>query len=183
MDVSAWLNRPVSAGRLFPTARRQGRFKRLLGRLLGTANAGVAGPQLSAVREEFYALKARLLEEYGEPCGTDWQVIERSCYGCDACCGGYYGRDAACDGKGVFSRRYIPLARTKLGRVIFHTPGAAQWQKPAGPIKFTGRVPHREVSDEDARAAFLILCLMFDRELFRAKADKLFALKPWGYDR
>jgi hypothetical protein len=183
MDVSGWLRSQATRQPLLFPGKRHGPTKRLIGRLLAVANAGAAGTALAGVSDEFYRLKARLLESYGERDGTDWQVIERACWGCEFCRDGndYYGyRDGKCDGKGVFSRRYHPLARTRLGGVVFHTPGLSQTEPPAAPIVFRGRVLHRKVKAEDARAAFLTLCLLFDRELFRDKADALFAIKPWG---
>ncbi len=169
---------------LFHIHRPQRVLKRTLGRLLNTANAGL-NFSLGHYREEFYGLKRRLLERYGDADGTDWQEITRPCWGCGDCRDdsdyGYFPgrRDGfLCGGSKVFSRKFIPLARTILGGFVFHTPGISQQVHPGVPIKIMGTIRHREVSDEDARAAFLQLCLMFDRELFRRVAARLFAVEP-----
>jgi hypothetical protein len=168
---------------LFPIRTRHGALKQALGRVLATANAG-ASQWLYPWREEFYALKRTLLERYGERVGTDWQEITKACWGCEDCRNygdDYYDRGRrdgfVCGGSKVYSRRYIPLSRWKLGRAVFHTPGLAQEEKPAEAIKFRGVIKHREVSSEDARVAFAQLALWFDRELFRNVAHQLFALE------
>ena len=168
---------------LFHIHRRHGTLKRTLGRLLNTANAGIQFA-LGHYREEFYILKAKLLERYGDADGTDWQEITRPCWGCEDCRDysddGYYcgRRDGfLCGGSKVFFRKYIPLARTILGGFVFHTPGITQQVHPGVPITIKGTIRHRDVNDEDARAAFLQLCLMFDRELFRRVAARLFAVE------
>jgi hypothetical protein len=163
----------VTRPTLFPIFRRQGALKHALGRVLALANAGAAGWQLGFLREEFYGLKRKLLEAYGERAGTDWQEITRPCWGCGDCrdydedlyyCG---RRDGfACGGSKVYSRKWIPLARWKLGATTFHTPGPAVFEDPGQKVTFRGRVPHREVKEEDAHAAFLQLALWFDRPLF-----------------
>lgn len=168
---------------LFEIHRPQRVLKRSLARVLAIANAGASNWLFGDLREDFYALKRRILERYGERDGTDWQEITRPCWGCEDCrdyeddwyyCG---RRDGfCCGGSKVYSRTYIPLARWKLGAMVFHLPGLRQSEKPGMPIVFRERIKHREVNDEDARAAFLQLCLWFDREMFRRTAARLFAV-------
>lgn len=178
MDLS--LEYDLTQASLFP-AKPQGPCHRMLGRLLAIVNAGAAGLALASVRQEAYQLKSTILERYGEKDGVDWQLIEKACWGCEACDpDGYWSRrDAACDGKGVYSKRWIPLERYRLGAHVFHKPGLAVYHDPGKPIKFTNRIKHAEPNEEKARAAFLQLCLMFDRDLFRQLAAVLFSIaKP-----
>lgn len=176
MDVSGWLHAANQSRQpeLFAARKPQGATKRLVGRLLATANAHAA--HFGSVRDEFYGLKRLILEQYGQPDGVDWQRIVKRCYGCEAC--GDSWHDAKCDGTGVWERKWIPLTRTRLGGQVFHTPGNAQWTDPGVPVTFTGLVRHRAVREDDANAAFCTLALWFDRELFRKIAGRLFAPKP-----
>lgn len=178
MNVNGWLKtRGTTTPSLFP-AKRHGQTKRAVGQLLAVANAGASGVPLAAVREDFYRMKRAILEKYGEPVGTDWQVIERECWGCGACDedGFHYGRGEKCNGDGVYSRTWIPLARWRLGRSVFHLPGERQFTKPDRPVTIRGRIAHREVDDFQARRAFATLALWFDPELFRRTAANLFAI-------
>ena len=180
MNVTGWLELQRQPT-LFPAARRNGSLKRLVGKLLAIANAGAghgSGSSLVSIRETFYAFKSKLLERFGQPCGTDWQEITQPCFGCEDC-GFHRSRfdGWSCGGTRIYSRKFVPLARTRLGGHVFHTPGQSQTSRPDGPIAFRGRIVHREVDDEQARAAFLQLCLMFDRDLFRQFAGKLFSVE------
>lgn len=176
MDVSGFLK----SKSLFAKDAPQGVLKWTVGRLLHTVNAAARGYPIHQFQEEFYALKGRILAKYGQVDGTDWQEIVRSCHGCDDC-GGWSRYDGwSCGGTKVYSRKFIPLARHRLGAFVFHTPGIAVQQLPPGEsVKFKGLVPHAKVDGDDAARAFLQLCLLFDVPLFKRAVIPLMNLEGW----
>lgn len=73
-------------------------------------------------REEFYALKQAILERYGIWAGEDIQHIRKECWSCTngTYCDGEVCR--RCDGRGVYSERWILLERWLLAGQMFHRP-------------------------------------------------------------
>lgn len=117
---------------------------------LRLANAGAY-----ACKRDFYRLKDRILEQYGDPDGYDLQIIEDLCFNCngDGCW--------RCD-KGVWDRRTFYLLRYHVGGLVFHKPERflpPQYDRQED-LRETikGRIRHDEVDHRLAqRAAFRLM--------------------------
>jgi hypothetical protein len=131
---------------------------KILSTVLHYANAN---PPFLAERE-FYAIKDRLLEQYGQPDGHDVQRIEYACWNCD---GSTWCNK--CGGTGIYNEKWIMLERFNFGRFQFHrpVPEFKFWPKLKGLPTIEGKVQHANygrLSDECA----LWLFLLFDRVTF-----------------
>lgn len=137
-------------------------LKRLTSWLLYYANSDP--PPMA--RQEFYALKTRLLQRYGMADGTDIQWIVKHCWNCEA-----RGRKDPycwkCGGSGVYEQFWVVLVRWNLGGRVFHVPGPRRHGKP--PVEYAvnihGYVQHAW-HGKVSREAQLWLALLFDRPLF-----------------
>lgn len=98
-------------------------IQRLLATLLHYANADTG----ATYRQEFYALKERLLRRYGRFDGHQIQEIKKLCWGP---WGHEYGERAGCKGEGcphcrgtgVFDIRWVRLERWVWQGYVFHRP-------------------------------------------------------------
>lgn len=126
--------------------------------LLHLANSSPPG----IYRQEFYALKQRLLEKHGEPDGYDTQEIVKECWGHWSATeyGVHIGCSRSpscrCGGTGIFSRRIIGLERWCWGRFNFHRPID---RIPNALITIRGRIQHRKygrVSNEATLWLYLL---------------------------
>lgn len=90
-----------------------------LAKLLALANAS----RPSVFREDFYALKERLLERYARPGEEQVQHIEKECWGSygDDYCRGEGCR--SCGGTGIYSEFYVRLRLYEWHGHRFHIPG------------------------------------------------------------
>jgi hypothetical protein len=144
--------------------------KRIIGLLLHIANS--SPPILG--REEFYAIKTKLLERYGTFVRNDLQYIEKGCFACDGT--GRYpahyerGFCRRCWGSGLYEAFYVILRLYRLGDYEFHTPTKRQYVTAEDPARIPhvrGYIEHkrfrRYLSSECAYWLFLI----YDRRTFR----------------
>lgn len=76
----------------------------------------------SCYRQDFYAIKRRLLERHATPDGEDVQHIVKKCYGRDWDEGCTHDARCKCGGTGIFDERWITLKRWRWGRYVFHSP-------------------------------------------------------------
>jgi hypothetical protein len=142
-------------------------MKRFLGRLLHLANSDV--PLFG--NEQFYAIKERMLREWGTRDGEDWQHIRKECWTCHGT-GifsdfGYPLRCNRCT-RGVYDEKWIRLERWRLGGYVFHRPAETYhcseppWAKIGTDRPFIeGRIEHK-VPGRRGHEAALWLALIFD---------------------
>lgn len=126
----------------------------VVGWLLQRANA--APPRIG--REAFYRLKSRLLTQFGERIGVDYQHIVKPCW--DGPC-------PRCGGTGIWSEISVQLDRWQVGPWVFHHPVRRLLAIPAE-AKTTcieGYIRHASYGRLSEECA-LLLALFFDRALF-----------------
>jgi len=126
----------------------------ILIRLLRLANSS---PPV-ARREEFYALKDRLLRRYATRDGYHVQEIRKECWGCEG--SGSYGDRACskCDGTGVFDHFFVRLEVYRWRGYTFHRPVERRCRPTAAP-DIRGYVQHAQRGPWAAEAT-LWLCLL-----------------------
>lgn len=135
----------------------------ILARLLGLANA--APPYV--FRDEFYAMKSRILERWATPDGYDIQHIAYPCWTCNG--RGEFRRSGACckcGGTGVHHEVWVCLKRWKLGGRVFHIPQERVTEPPSNPVTIEGHITHATPPGNRAFESTLWLALCFDRRLF-----------------
>lgn len=133
-------------------------WRRLIAWLLHLANAR---PPFR--REEFYALKDRLLCRYGTMFGFDVQRITDPCWGYEAdggCCGPHCRK---CWGTGIWRDRWILLERWQCHGYLFHRPRRMTSESEARSATIHGRIEHRDVDAQASAEAALWLFLIYDR--------------------
>lgn len=125
----------------------------ILSTLLHYANA--RPPTLH--RQEFYALKDRLLRRYGVPDGEDVQEIIKECW-----CNGDYGtRCYKCRGTLVYDRKWVRLQRWRFGKYVFHQPiETLRVPREGWNVNIRGLVQHPSygVLSNEAALWLLVLC-------------------------
>jgi len=132
-------------------------FTLLLGYVLHLANA--APPSFG--KDDFYALKDRLLRRFGEQCvGHDWQHITKKCWTC-------YGDGCHRCGDGIYDEFWTQLERWVLGDERFHRPVQRFARDPGRPVTIDGYVRHANVDHRTAAEARLWLYLFFAPALWR----------------
>lgn len=147
-------------------------MRRFLGWLLGWANADP--PTL--YREDFYALKRRLLERYGTMTGTVEQHLVKPCWG-ERSWDDEYGEYAyegcgpdcqRCGGTGRYEESWVTLQEWELGDHRFHVPIGGKRRLPlvANGHWIEGLIRHHR-NPRRCREALLWLCLFCDRKLLR----------------
>ncbi|MCX6217586.1 hypothetical protein [Spirosoma sp.] len=104
-------------------------------------------------RDDFYAIKKKILDYYGTPEGADMQILPgKKCYTCDGTgiYTGYYWQSGEawhdtcnrCWRGWYISPKYVVLHRIRLGRYVFHQPGE-RYDTPADiPVQY--RVPKEQ---------------------------------------
>jgi len=136
--------------------------------LLRVANANARRMGWS---REFYALKDRLLREYGqkqEAC--DIQHIADTCYTCYGSgkidpprVGAYAEKCYHCYGTGIYQHRYVLLERWQLGPLTFHANPVRLSTPQASTI--SGFIEHPGVEYDDSMRAFFCLAALYDPPL------------------
>lgn len=139
----------------------------MIDRLLHICNSE---PYCFGSKDEFYALKSRLLERYGTPDGYDVQHIPgKPCWSCEGT-GGLYEPCGCykCGGSGWFKHPvWISLKRHRFGRFVFHTPENRSYVKPKPDVtNIEGYVKHACYSRRQVQWAALVLSLLFARQVF-----------------
>lgn len=156
----------------------------MIAKLLHIANSSPPGNR--AEREQFYAMKQRILHRFGNPDHNDIQYIPgKKCWSC----GGtgiwrhtYSGDEDycwKCDGSGWFKQPvWVTLQRWRLGRFVFHEPIERRYSQPLGrAVKIEGYVEHKAYAYRQVRRSMIILGLMFDWSVARPEiADWLRSL-------
>lgn len=100
-------------------------------------------------REQFYALKTRLLEKHGTVTGFVVQHIQKDCWDCND---GWWSETQACyscDGTGIYKSLWVRLVQYQWGEHTFLIPKEryeqvekpAQWEEPT----LTGYVHHNAI--------------------------------------
>ena len=136
-------------------------ISRLLAWLLWQAN----GDPHVVARQEFYALKERLLRRHGQHVGDDLQHIRKPCWGyrgegCDDEC-------RKCGGTGIFDEFWVLLQRWRMGRYTFHVPtGQRSWTPPLARPTIEGFIRHSDRDHGMAHEAALWLFLLYDPKTF-----------------
>lgn len=125
----------------------------------------------AGTRQEFYALKHRLLQRHARFDGHQIQEISKPCYGPRKWNHGYgeYEYDGCpgetcprCSGTGVFDIRWIRLERWTWGRYTFHVPSGDTRTIPSPyPPRdlIRGRIEH-QANHQRSREALLWLYLV-----------------------
>lgn len=127
----------------------------ILNTLLHYANSNLS----ILVKQDFYALKERLLDQYAKVDGYDIQEITKKCWGYDDDgCPGITCRK--CGGTGIFDRFWVLLQRYRWGKYIFHSPASNRTRiKPCHPVTIHGYVTHKSrgtISNESVLWLFLL---------------------------
>lgn len=137
-------------------------LRRIVGRLLHLANSDPP----SVGRREFYAMKDRLLVRWGTRAGEDTQRIVDKCWSCDGT-GRYADTGNQCRRcfDGVYSERWVRLARWTLGGCPFHSVIGRVFEPPGTTPTIEGRVRHKSYGMASTES-LLWLALVFDRRLF-----------------
>lgn len=135
--------------------------KRLIAWLLYLANSD---PPFIC-RQEFYALKERLLRKHGRMDGQDVQHIRKDCWTCEATGTHpvYKDRCRKCGGTGVYEDAWILLRRWEFMGRIFHIPEGRT--TPRLPADIEGYVRHAN-HGRAPREAILWLFLLCDWPAF-----------------
>lgn len=130
----------------------------LIATLLHYANSSPPGS-----RTQFYSLKKRLLERYGEFVGDDIQHIVKECWG------RYDGRyDESipcgpncrkCGGTGIYSQSWHVLKKYVWCGRQFHVWERQLYLKPELPVTITGRIEHRQYGRKPNEAALWLYLL------------------------
>lgn len=142
-------------------------FFEILGYLLQDANRNPNAID----KEEFYALKKKLLLQYGQHIEQHVQHIEKECFSCDGT-GMYYEDDECykCSGTGYYLNLWSVLDFYKIGNAHFHMPVRKVYSDPGPSFKeakqIEGFVTHKKTDIPVSTEAFLWLALFFDRKIF-----------------
>lgn len=139
----------------------------MIAKLLHICNSN---PHCFGDKEDFYALKSRLLDRYGTPDGYDVQHIPgKPCWSCEGT-GGLYEPCGCykCGGSGWFKHPvWVTLRRYRMGRYVFHTPDGRSYEKPEPDVtNIEGYVQHANYDWRTLERAALVLALLFERRFF-----------------
>jgi hypothetical protein len=147
--------------------------KYILGWLLHLANRDVG----IFYKEQFYAIKKKLLLKYGTYLGEEIQHIRKECYSCDST--GIFKCDWKlsetcfnCRGTGVYEQYWTRLDKYKLGRYTFHNPTKRQYEyeplfeKIELPL-IIGYIHHKSPKYRMGTEAKLWLFLIYDYAIFK----------------
>ncbi len=132
----------------------------ILPRLLHLANSDPPGN-----REEFYALKTRLLHTYGKLRGLRVQEIIKSCWGEYDSPGCLGKKCRKCGGTGIYSRRQYLLEEWEWGGYVFHCPVPTNRLYTVIDIK--GRIEHKNYGRKAREACLWLYLLCGEIGLFR----------------
>ena len=145
-------------------------MKRILGLILHIGNSR----PLFGYRDEFYALKTQLLEQYGLFIQQDVQLILKPCWTCDQT-GVFtkYGKWEACwscAGTAFYSRFKSKLDRYELGGYSFHIPRGRVYDYSSEfkelPIHIRGFIEHQSYPFYLAAECSYWLFFIFNRSVF-----------------
>lgn len=126
-------------------------------------------------RQEFYALKSRLLKQCGTFRGTEVQEIIKPCWGprkWNYEWGGYDYQDcpgedcSQCGGTGIFDIRWVRLAKWEWCGFTFHCPIDDTRVKPER-VDIHGRIEHKDYGRICDEAALWLLLLTGEWSLFK----------------
>ena len=135
---------------------------RIIGLLLHVANSS---PPLLG-REQFYAIKVRLLERYGRFVRNERQHIRKECWDCESGC---YKCNRYGVGGGVWDEFWVRLELWELGGYRFHTPRERTRVRPADwydGSAIEGYIEHRRFKYYLPFECALWLFLIYDRPTF-----------------
>ena len=141
----------------------------ILGLLLHYANRH----PMILFKNEFYALKTKLLQRRGTKVGTQLQHIKKDCYRCND--GIYYSHYKAaeecwyCGGTGVYDEFWTELGYYRLGKFYFHVPIKRHYADPGGVLSINpieGYIQHKAPRHYLAYECAFWLFFLFDRETF-----------------
>lgn len=131
-------------------------------------------PDCFGSKEDFYALKSRLLGRYGAPDGYDVQKISgKECWSCNGT--GVFThmsgtRDTCfkCYGSGWHKHPvWVTLKRYRWGRYVFHTPEDRSYKEPQPDVtNIHGYIRHPHYSWRKTRWAAIALALLCERKFF-----------------
>lgn len=111
-------------------------------------HANAQPPFATDTRAEFYRLKEAILRTYGERIGEDVQHIVKRCWNCrDGWIyeyGDTFPSDPChkCDGKGIYSERFVLLERWQIAGQVFHKPLGVTERRD---VTIEGLIQHRRV--------------------------------------
>lgn len=151
----------------------------VLSKVLQVANSW---PNASS-QDEFYAMKRRILERFGTPCGIDIQSLDgKICHSCEGSGTFYhYSGDSdycyRCDGSGWYKPpSYVELQRVQIGKVVFHSPLKRVYHhgdKHVPRASINGYIEHRSHNPDLVLWAHLMLGLLFDRNVAKTAWKRL----------
>lgn len=140
-------------------------MKRLLAILLHYANRK---PPITR-KQEFYAVKTKILTKYGQKTGNDIQHIHKECYSCFGT-GNFnmFEECWKCNGTGVYDQFWTLLAKYKFCGYEFHQPVAKFFENPGYRTfgKIEGYINHKPPKYYLAEECAFWLFLLYDRKTF-----------------
>jgi hypothetical protein len=131
----------------------------ILGLLLHIANS----KPNSVARHPFYALKVKLLQQYGRLIGYDLQHIVYHCWNCEAGC--ERCNTQGC-GNGVWEQVWVRLERWQMGTYIFNVPIRRTFYDPEEKVTLEGFVKHKLYPYHLSAECAYLLFLLFEPRLF-----------------
>lgn len=147
--------------------------QKILANLLHYANAQ---PPF-CYRDDFYAVKEKLLHRFGRFAGHDLQEIRKECWGpfdpngdWGERIGCQGARCCHCGGTGIFDIRWVRLERWEWCGYVFHRPaGDTRVPPDLGTVRIFGRINHPDYGDKSREACLWLYVLTGDwRKLWRA---------------
>lgn len=148
----------------------------ILSTLLHYANRSVGYSD----RDEFYAIKGKLLSKYGKRLEDDWQHIKKTCYRCDGK-GTFHPecrRPEPCwwCHKGVYEEFIVQLHKYQFGKYVFHNPQKktdVKYEKELPKVKFIeGYIRHTTPKYHLADECMMWLFLLYNRKAFIRKLTR-----------
>jgi hypothetical protein len=147
--------------------------KNTIGWLLNLANRA----DKISCKEQFYAIKKKLLLKHGTFIGEEIQHIRKECYSCEGtgkfkCEWKQTESCWGCGGTGVFEQYWTRLDKYKLGNYFFHNPTKKQYEyeplfeKTALPL-ITGYIHHKTPKYRIGTEAMYWLLLIYDYAHFK----------------
>lgn len=137
--------------------------RRIIAHLLRAANA--SPPATGA--QEFYALKSRLLEKYGEFIRCEIQEVIHPCWGPPSL-GMCIGKECRkCRGTGIYTRRLFSLKLWRFCGYEFFIPNGQLYSVPMGEeVTIRGRVEHARGWLDSGEAVLWLYLLTGEFRLF-----------------
>ena len=133
--------------------------------------------------KNFYPLKKKLIEKYGDFVGYDYQHIKEYCWTCNGT--GMYSKNNPCyhcGGTGIHKEFVSILKKYKIGKYYFHTPikridnWLPDFKNLLTNVTITGYIQHK--GSNFGRESTLILLLLFDFPAFKREFGKILFKKP-----